>query len=265
MIYFIQAGDGGPVKIGHTKHDAHKRLKELQTGCPEKLTVVGVIEGDRSQERQLHEILDAYRIHGEWFEVVPATQALGVMREAQAQNANDQPPLLRAKSTRNPDFTWEGPLSLYWEVEGDPITDNYTPREVSARELWRMWKGRYGGEGTARISWFISGPGFLEMAPVGNEELRSVWSEDYYSFFAHPVDAAGRSVPWLSLPVVDKMWNAKRADKGGFIQQATGWKPSAFQTVMDVGVIERVVDMGDDDFRQDAREGRTPEPVECVA
>ena len=39
----------------------------------------------------------------------------------------------------------------------------------------------------------------------------------------------GEELNWLTLPVVDKLWNRKRADKGGFIQEATGWKPAIFQ------------------------------------
>jgi hypothetical protein len=34
---------------------------------------------------------------------------------------------------------------------------------------------------------------------------------------------------WFMLPVVDKLWNSERFDKGGFIQEATGWKPSILQ------------------------------------
>ena len=45
-----------------------------------------------------------------------------------------------------------------------------------------------------------------------------------------PVDAeTGDELDWLALPVVDKLWNSKRGDKGGFIQEATGWKPSILQ------------------------------------
>jgi hypothetical protein len=34
---------------------------------------------------------------------------------------------------------FEMPLSLYWEINGDPITDDYTPDEISAEELWNIW------------------------------------------------------------------------------------------------------------------------------
>src|ERR1051325_2635279 len=30
-------------------------------------------------------------------------------------------------------------LALRWEVSGDPITDDYSPDEIEASELWSMW------------------------------------------------------------------------------------------------------------------------------
>lgn len=54
--------------------------------------------------------------------------------------------------------------------------------------------------------------------------------KDFLTFFTWPVDPnTGNSLNWLTLSVVDKLWNSKRADKGGFIQGATGWKPAIFQ------------------------------------
>jgi len=45
-----------------------------------------------------------------------------------------------------------------------------------------------------------------------------------------PVNAkTGEPLNWFALPVVDKRWNTRRADKGGFIQEHTGWKPSVLQ------------------------------------
>ncbi len=63
--YVIQAVSGGPIKIGRTASDPKKRLRELQTGSPEPLRIVHVFDGDH--ERELHDRLSAYRLHGEWF------------------------------------------------------------------------------------------------------------------------------------------------------------------------------------------------------
>ncbi|QDN54307.1 hypothetical protein FNV67_00890 (plasmid) [Streptomyces sp. S1D4-20] len=52
-------------------------------------------------------------------------------------------------------------------------------------------------------------------------------------------DGTGEAVNWLRLPVVDRAWNATARDQGGFVQEATGWKPSALQPTMNVVQVAR--------------------------
>jgi hypothetical protein len=47
----------------------------------------------------------------------------------------------------------------------------------------------------------------------------------------------GEEINWLRLPVVDKLWRADRGDPGGFIQEETGFKPSPFQSALDLRVL----------------------------
>lgn len=74
FVYFVQAGPGGPVKIGKADN-VEKRVIGLQTGCPDRLEVLGVIECDdaRAREKQLHERFSSLRIdRSEWFRWSPA-------------------------------------------------------------------------------------------------------------------------------------------------------------------------------------------------
>ena len=72
MIYFIQQGKSGPIKIGYTgNNDISKRMETIQIYAPEKLTLLGYIEGDQGQEKLLHQLFHSYRLNGEWFEPVP--------------------------------------------------------------------------------------------------------------------------------------------------------------------------------------------------
>lgn len=72
MIYFVQSGQAGPIKIGYTQHDdVRNRIAQLQTASPEPLNLLGVIEGDREKERALHRLFSAHRLHGEWFDATP--------------------------------------------------------------------------------------------------------------------------------------------------------------------------------------------------
>jgi hypothetical protein len=64
-------------------------------------------------------------------------------------------------------------------------------------------------------------------SPHSGEEVER---EDFLTFYDWPIDmVTGERLNWLTLPVVDKLWRDKRMDKGGFIQEATNWKPSILQ------------------------------------
>ena len=67
MIYFIQAGTDGPIKIGQTENDVYSRMKQLQTGCPEELHLLWTYHGSGFTEQELHTGFCEYNIRGEWF------------------------------------------------------------------------------------------------------------------------------------------------------------------------------------------------------
>ncbi len=72
VVYFLQQGDGGPIKIGiaeGTRLD--RRLKQLQTASPLPLRLLGIIEGGSDLERRLHEKFAGCRLEGEWFSAAP--------------------------------------------------------------------------------------------------------------------------------------------------------------------------------------------------
>ena len=65
-LYIIQSSYTGMIKIGRSK-DPEKRLKQLQTGNPNKLKLIASFENQGWQEKSLHEILESHRLEGEWF------------------------------------------------------------------------------------------------------------------------------------------------------------------------------------------------------
>lgn len=147
-------------------------------------------------------------------------------------------------------------LVLYAEPYGCWITDDYTPDDAGAAALWRMWVNQFAHLGHKRwpdlyrpgevhISWYVKQPGtpgVSEGAPHVSDERRhprlpgaSDPSHNFLTHYTHPIHAeTGEKLNWLRLPVLDRAWNATAADKGGFIQEATGWKPSPLQPTMDV-------------------------------
>ena len=67
MVYFIT--DSKDIKIGYTKNDVTKRLKQLQTANTNKLYLLGYIDGPKELEKELHKKFLKYkkRHNGEWF------------------------------------------------------------------------------------------------------------------------------------------------------------------------------------------------------
>jgi hypothetical protein len=77
VIYFIQAGARGDVKIGYAKTHAavDRRRATFQTGHSETLQILGVVEGEREDEATLHRYFAPDRVRGEWFRPTGALMA----------------------------------------------------------------------------------------------------------------------------------------------------------------------------------------------
>lgn len=65
-VYFILDAENDRIKIGHSR-DPWSRLRTLQTGSSAKLSLVGIIAGERAIEQQLHFEQRGVRVHLEWF------------------------------------------------------------------------------------------------------------------------------------------------------------------------------------------------------
>lgn len=149
---------------------------------------------------------------------------------------------------------FNGELELSWEVHGDPISDDYAGTdEISAADLLRKWTERYYpeaiaetlyGPGAVKIHWFVTGEPF-EGGPFSPDVWTLDSEEDFLTFFTWPVNAdTGDRLNFYTLSVRDKVWTEDRWDKGGFIQEATGWKPSPFQPVMHVPTVLAAAGLG---------------------
>lgn len=66
VVYFVQAENGGPVKIGVAK-DPARRMAELQAMSPYTLRILATVEGGFRREKELHAQFADWRLHGEWF------------------------------------------------------------------------------------------------------------------------------------------------------------------------------------------------------
>ena len=69
MIYAVQCGGSGPIKLGITSKNPQRRLSQLQTSHHEPLTLLASqqVANDLEFEKSLHEMCADDRIRGEWF------------------------------------------------------------------------------------------------------------------------------------------------------------------------------------------------------
>lgn len=84
MAGFIYAiGNDERVKIGYSA-DPIRRFSKLQTDSAVRCELIGMVAGTVEQERELHQLLAAYRIHREWFRREGVVAALCEMLPAPA-------------------------------------------------------------------------------------------------------------------------------------------------------------------------------------
>lgn len=66
FIYFVRAGDAGPIKVGYAGN-VRRRLSTLQIGCPCPLILLHHEPGSLADEVEWHWRLRDFRVRGEWF------------------------------------------------------------------------------------------------------------------------------------------------------------------------------------------------------
>lgn len=70
MIYFIQAADGGPIKIGCSMNP-NLRRRALAGLFPYSVEILAQIEGGMAQESFLHQCFRPIAVANEWFRSIP--------------------------------------------------------------------------------------------------------------------------------------------------------------------------------------------------
>lgn len=71
FVYFVQMGEGGPIKIGSAA-DLGKRVSGLDTASPYPLRLLGVLNGGVALEREMHKRFRAHHMRLEWFQPAQA-------------------------------------------------------------------------------------------------------------------------------------------------------------------------------------------------
>lgn len=67
QVYCILHHERKAAKIGISRNPS-RRLRQIQTGCPDVLTMIGTIPGDGALETAFHRHFAPRRLAGEWFD-----------------------------------------------------------------------------------------------------------------------------------------------------------------------------------------------------
>lgn len=76
------------IKVG-VSNNPKKRLKTFQTSCPYELYIASLFKTDKAYdvEKQVHWLLDCFRISGEWFKINP-DKLESILKECEITNGN---------------------------------------------------------------------------------------------------------------------------------------------------------------------------------
>lgn len=67
FVYFIHDAPSSAIKVGVSKRPL-ARLAQLRSASSTPLSLVGLVVGGVAQEREIHRLLNAHKVRGEWFE-----------------------------------------------------------------------------------------------------------------------------------------------------------------------------------------------------
>jgi hypothetical protein len=118
-LYILQMDVTGDIKVGRSKH-VHRRIKELQTGCPHRLRLILHAPDEGIRERGLHRTMRqrSLRNNGEWFEEgaladLPVDLYDRLDLESQDWWRRDQAPETRPSPQPEPEPDWFDVLTDY--------------------------------------------------------------------------------------------------------------------------------------------------------
>jgi hypothetical protein len=180
------------------------------------------------------------------------TGVVDLTREEKEMNSS-----WKFSSLINPNYQVDAPIMAYWEIDGSSMSGDHTPEEISPEDLFDLFVEQCNkrGEDLVPILWLVlyetpTGYGKPEFMPFQSFECED---KNFLTYFTWPKHSAtGEPLNWLKVPVLDLYWRPGRVDKGGFIQEATGWKPS----IMQPSVSLRLLAQAHKEWRAMSRHGR---------
>jgi DNA repair exonuclease SbcCD ATPase subunit len=130
LIYFIQQGLRGPIKIGLTSDiSLHKRLGDLSTGNPYCLRKVGSMKGGMGEEKKLHRKFGMDRMQGEWFKA-----SVALCNFANSQNLLNNMQKANPFDSKDEDVLMEGSDKVREAQDKHRI--HWLHQEIHSKKYW---------------------------------------------------------------------------------------------------------------------------------
>ena len=272
-VYVLYAPKANTVKVGRSAHEdgARNRIQTHQTSSGEPLHLLATfLSTEHYTERELHRRLKQWRSHGEWFNattelrdtikqllniIIPRAHTEPELTSHRLYNVNGRwcvtdKPFDVTFTSRINGHTKSGSLIAYYYVNYESITDDYDLDEISAFDLYKRWRAlaEKRNEDTIEISWTVAGCGTFDPHPLAQHHWTRIepYNKTWVDIYTDPWRTDGEPFRWLDLPIVYKRWNAQypqARDKGGFIEELTGWRPAPLQPFLNLRQIDALVGM----------------------
>lgn len=227
FVYFVQRADAPdtPIKIGYATNP-EARLVTLQIASPWPLCILGVVDGDKQDERDMHARFADARMQGEWFK--PIAPLLGYIKECTTSAKGKRK--LRSPATRYiprqivrpepPDYSCfytRANILTYWHLHprvrvtinetNEPYPSVYWVQHQDGRQL--RWETGPVGDTAAALAYYYAvqeDPIFFMLYAACREYDRRPFSR-----IRDAIDLPSDEVPYHPsasnvFPRVDVMW-----------------------------------------------------------
>jgi len=181
MIYFVQEGDTGAVKIGYAAKP-QKRVGNLQTGNSKKLRILLEIEGDKHLESALHSSFKDSHFRGEWYHLTNdmhwfikgAQLNAGSMRKP--MSALSPARTIKLKKVASVDLPHANRMSLVFDAVKTALTGTPFPLDERHLEYYSHGARILGFLATLNEAWVVTTTGrkILESDAGSNDQFELV-------------------------------------------------------------------------------------------
>jgi hypothetical protein len=140
VIYFIQNTVTNAIKIGYSKN-AKKRLNGLQNATPDKLVLLGMIQGGLEHETEFHNRFAKHALRGEWFRGDIYREVMEIINN---EAANPQPQMM------NVIVAGDSEAFFVWSSDPQHNADRQRLQEAVFRALDNI-------HAKTQVAWVITG------------------------------------------------------------------------------------------------------------